>query len=265
MEQLRETVFLKIYLLIPVLFLSSCTLWSESDVSKISPYSCVIIFDAGSSGTRLYLYTRQDASWREHKGPKVSPFADPVREIHGKTWFDREEGVTSEIATALDLMAEQTYDWRSECELSYFAVYATAGMRLTEAENRLVLGKDESPKTLGFPPSCRYGAGEEGTDWSVTACTESIVFQKKGAIVAPYNFTEKGQGTYEEILAASHSIDEWLRLGDFKYIADRLIDTCCRKKGDCQFQKHSCFRVVYYRKFLQELGIPLNSLSFKTR
>ncbi len=243
MEQLRETVFQKIYLLIPAPNFSCCTIWSESEVFKLLRSSCVIIFNAGGSGTRLYLYTSQGSSWRENnKGPRVSPLTGPVREIRSKTWIER-KWVTSEIATAFDLMADLTYDWKSKCELSYVAVYTTEGTWLAAGNTSgrenfgfvemggasvqitfscsgcyasidclrtifldkkeidvfsysfLGLGKDRSPVTQGFPPSCRYGAGEEEIEWTVAACNESSVFQKNGAIIDPYNFTGKGQGT----------------------------------------------------------------------
>src|SRR5262245_54410589 len=52
--------------------------------------TCYIVYDAGSSGTRLYIYAQDDAELREHEGPKVSALADPVRELRGKTWNDAE-------------------------------------------------------------------------------------------------------------------------------------------------------------------------------
>ena len=44
-------------------------------------HTCHIMYDAGSSGTRLYIYEQQDSIWVPHEGPKVGALADPVREI----------------------------------------------------------------------------------------------------------------------------------------------------------------------------------------
>ncbi|MFI5391458.1 MAG: nucleoside phosphatase, partial [Bacteriovoracales bacterium] len=61
-----------------LLFLFSRDLFAQAD--------CRIIFDAGSSGTRLYIYEKGSGenAWIEHEGPKVEAIADPVREIRGK-------------------------------------------------------------------------------------------------------------------------------------------------------------------------------------
>lgn len=109
---------------------------------------CYVVFDAGSSGTRLYVYERQEErQWLEHAGPKVSALADPVRQIRGKTHADV-DAVTSEVVDALDKIKQDgspdkqnkpawlAFDWASKCRLQGAYVYATAGMRLAEQENR---------------------------------------------------------------------------------------------------------------------------------
>lgn len=109
--------------------------------------ACYVVFDAGSSGTRLYVYEQQDRKWLEHAGPKVSALADPVRQIRGKTHADL-DAVTTEVVDALDKMKQDGpadkqgkaawvgFDWSSKCRLQGSYVYATAGMRLAEQENR---------------------------------------------------------------------------------------------------------------------------------
>jgi len=108
---------------------------------------CHAIYDAGSSGTRLYIYQQKDSRWISHEGPKVSALADPVREIRGKRWQDADQ-VTSDVVLALENIrkpgpvktngkpAWQAFDWQQSCDLKSVRVLATAGMRIAEQENR---------------------------------------------------------------------------------------------------------------------------------
>ena len=105
------------------------------------------MYDAGSSGTRLYIYEQQGIDWIEHEGPKVAALADPVREVRGKRWQDA-DAVTTEVVSALDDMRKdgpldkkgkpkwKAFDWTTQCHLVSASVYATAGMRLAEQKHR---------------------------------------------------------------------------------------------------------------------------------
>lgn len=127
----------KIALSMFFLFLvSGCTGYFAPETKPRDVSQCHIVFDAGSSGTRLYVYERLDTGWMEREGPKVSALADPVREIRGKTWKDA-DAVTDEVVEALDGMKQngKAFDWDARRVVSA-KVYATAGMRIAEQENR---------------------------------------------------------------------------------------------------------------------------------
>jgi len=128
-----------------LLFLNACAVSRELQGSE-KLTSCHVIFDAGSSATRLYIYQQSDAGWIRHDGPKTAALADPVRGNRGKTMADA-EAVTSEIVMALDQLIDDgppnksgenkwtAFDWRSQCRVDSAAVYATAGMRLAEQQH----------------------------------------------------------------------------------------------------------------------------------
>ncbi len=116
----------------------------ESPAATLS--SCHILFDAGSSATRLFIYEKEGTNWIGHQGPKVTALADPIREIRGKKHTDI-DAVTTEVVSTLDAIkqdgplkkgkAEWTaFNWTSHCHVVSAMVYATAGMRIAEQKNR---------------------------------------------------------------------------------------------------------------------------------
>ena len=119
---------------------------AKQDASIEMPAECYVIYDAGSSGTRLFIYEKQKTNWLVHSGPKVSALADPVREIRGKTNNDI-DAVTTEVVTALDAIKQdgsidkegkakwQAFNWSKQCHVVSVDVYATAGMRIAEQKN----------------------------------------------------------------------------------------------------------------------------------
>ncbi|MCP4687423.1 MAG: nucleoside phosphatase [Desulfobacterales bacterium] len=108
---------------------------------------CHILYDAGSSGTRLHIYEMRDGDWVDHEGPKAGALADPVREIRGKSWADA-DAVVEEVAGLLEKIKSNgpddggkpqwdAFDWSERCAAASANVYATAGMRIAEQEKPL--------------------------------------------------------------------------------------------------------------------------------
>ena len=133
-------------LILPLLLTAACT----TPVARVQPDSdataCYIIYDAGSSGTRLFVYQETASGWLKHDGPETDTLSDPVRRNRGKSMSDA-NNVVSDILIALDNMAGDgppnkkgeldwvAFDWQKRCRVEGAAIYATAGMRMAERQN----------------------------------------------------------------------------------------------------------------------------------
>ena len=122
------------------LLMGACT-WQIEPVTEVP--TCQIVYDAGSSRTRLYVYELSESGWLEHRGPRTDALADPVRAIRGKTMSDAAQVVDNIVAALEDMRSDGptdangkpqwlAFDWRERCDIDAAAVYATAGMRLAE-------------------------------------------------------------------------------------------------------------------------------------
>ncbi|MEP0354619.1 nucleoside phosphatase [Paraglaciecola sp.] len=128
-------------IVLAILSLNSCI----SEITTPDKNLCYIVYDAGSSGTRLYIYEQSGSNFLTHEGPRVSALADPIRHIHGKNLSDI-NAITNEVVSTLDLIKTDgplengkpkwsAFDWSKQCEAQSVKVFATAGMRIAEQIN----------------------------------------------------------------------------------------------------------------------------------
>ena len=110
--------------------------------------ACYIIYDAGSSATRLFIYQEAATGWLKHTGPQTDALSDPVRRNRGKSMSDANT-VIADLLIALDDIRRNgppgkdgiprwpAFDWQTRCSVKGAAVYASAGMRLAEYQDAL--------------------------------------------------------------------------------------------------------------------------------
>jgi hypothetical protein len=179
------------------LSLGGCATPPERGQSNADVPACFIIYDAGSSGSRLFIYQQTATGWLNHPGPKTEALADPVRGNRGKTMADADTVVGS-LVSALDDVRHVgpldengkpqwvAFDWQQQCRIEAAAVYATAGMRLAErldAEASRLLWKKLNERlgaTLGVPVTTRTLTEYEEGLYAWLASRESQVDARFG-------------------------------------------------------------------------------------
>jgi len=139
--------------------------------SSALPSSCHLVLDAGSSGTRLFVYQFSENTVTEHKGRESEALAAPVlavsnesekqlnkllqtssaREIY-QAFLTAQTGESpakwlKEVAPNLDTMqatieavasiikpSNEKFNWQAQCREPQLSVLATAGMRMAEQQ-----------------------------------------------------------------------------------------------------------------------------------
>jgi len=112
-----------LFLSFMLIFISCSKISISEDNLELKEKSCYIFYDAGSSGTRLYLYEKREKDWIVHKGKKSSALSDSI--LKNK----KIDTIVSELASSLDTL---NYDWSKKCQNLSVRVYATGGMRIAE-------------------------------------------------------------------------------------------------------------------------------------
>lgn len=121
----------------------------------------------------------------------------------------------------------------------------------------LGLGGDEAVTTLNMQPVCAFGVGKTDPAWNQQRCADTIQLRgADGGIVDPYNYGPGGRGASKSMPAQMAQVPKWYATGAFSYMSDSDIDNCCVQGANSCFQPQtSCFRNVYFRKYIKELGV----------
>ena len=138
-------------LIVLAMTVGGCGTASERGQSLEGVSSCIIIYDAGSSSTRLFVYEQIASGWLQHRGPLTDALADPIRGNRGKTMADADSVIDALLGALDDLRSDgppdrngnprwQAFDWQRQCRVESAAVYGTAGMRIAEQQDAAASG-----------------------------------------------------------------------------------------------------------------------------
>ncbi len=163
-----KNILLFSVLIVLALSAGGCRTASERQQAHVVVPACIIIYDAGSSKTRMFVYQQTGSGWLQHTGPATDALADPIRGNRGKTMADADTVIDALLDTLSDLRSDgplnkngkpqwQAFDWQQHCRVETAAVYGTAGMRIAEQQNAEASGRfwkmlnARLAETLGVP------------------------------------------------------------------------------------------------------------------
>ena len=119
--------------------IDALSVWTDMEMNRPE---CHAIYDAGSEGTRLYIYYKKNGRWTEEKGPEI----DKINLADGL----KDPNVLQNVVNLLDEF--KSFDWTKECSgISSIQVLATGGMRLAEngdSAGSIALWKDLHSRLL---------------------------------------------------------------------------------------------------------------------
>lgn len=162
------------------LTVAACKATAPPGEARTGLPDCYIVYDAGSSRTRLFVYEQAYQGWLVHPGPTTAALGDPVRGNRGMTMADADSTVDAMIGALDDIRADgppdsqgrprwPAYDWRQQCNIEAAGVYGTAGMRIAERQDAAASSviwkkvRDSLAETVGVPVTARtLSAFEEG-------------------------------------------------------------------------------------------------------
>jgi len=177
MEKSRKWVFGQpaLWSILPVIIAAvtvGCkTVEPGSTARSVSP-ACYVVYDAGSSRSRLYIVEQTASGWSMHRGPRTAALADPIRGNRGKTMADADSTVDTLVGALDDIRVDGppdsngiprwlAFDWQRQCRIEAAYVYGTAGMRIAERQDAtaselvLRLVRDKLTERLGAPVTAR--------------------------------------------------------------------------------------------------------------
>lgn len=187
MDWTRKAVLNRVYdcvrwCILPVFLAASVGCKSVETAGRLGENkpACYVLYDVGSSRSRLYLYEQVNNGWRVHKGPGTAALADPIRGNRGKTMADAGQAVDDLVGALDDLRADGppnsngiprwlAFDWQRQCRIAAAYVYGTAGMRIAgqhdaaATERVWAQVRQKLTDKLGAPVTARtLSAYEEG-------------------------------------------------------------------------------------------------------
>jgi len=158
---------------------------------------CNVVYDAGSSRSRLFIYEQTAKGWSMHRGPGTAALADPIRGNRGKTMADAGSTVDALAAALDDIRVDGppngngvprwlAFDWPRHCHVEAAYVYGTAGMRIAEKQDAAAservwrMVREKLTDKLGAPVTARTLSDFEEGLFAWLALSETLADTRFG-------------------------------------------------------------------------------------